>query len=76
MNMKTRPKVGMLLIGAKRFRELGQGTADGTYESRKLGEAERYLNRFGEFADIVYDGIVYEREDVQRTIDLFFKERV
>ena len=29
MNMKTRPKVGMLLIGAKRFRELGQGTADG-----------------------------------------------
>ena len=76
MNMKSRPKVGMLLIGAKRFRELGIGTADGTYESRKLGEAERYLNRFGEFADIVYDGIVYEREDVQRTIDLFFKERV
>ena len=76
MNMKSRPKVGMLLIGAKRFRELGTGTADGTYESRKLGEAERYLNRFGEFADIVYDGIVYEREDVQRTIDLFFKERV
>lgn len=76
MNMKTRPKVGMLLIGAKRFRELGQGTADGTYDERKLGEAERYLNRFGEFADIVYDGIVYEREDVERTVTRFFDERV
>lgn len=76
MNMNTRPKVGMLLIGAKRFRALGEGTADGTYESRKLDEAERYLNRFGEFADIVYDGIVYEREDVEKTMNRFFVERV
>jgi len=76
MNMKSRPKIGMLLIGAKRFRQLGEGTADGTYETRKLDEAQRYLNRFGEFADIVYDGIVYEREDVDRTINRFFIERV
>lgn len=76
MNMKTRPKVGMLLIGAKRFRSLGEGTLNGTYETRKLEEAGKYLDRFGKFADIVYDGIVYEREDVEKSIDRFFIEKV
>lgn len=76
MNMNTRPKVGVLFIGAKRFRELGQGTADGTYEERKLAESKVYIDRFAEFADIVYDGIVYEREDVVRTVNKFFLERV
>ncbi|MBQ8510537.1 MAG: hypothetical protein IJ493_11585 [Clostridia bacterium] len=76
MNKNTRPKIGVLLIGAKRFRALGEGTADGTYDERKLGEASVYIDRFSEFADVVYDGIVYEREDVERTVNLFFNQRV
>jgi L-arabinose isomerase len=76
MNTKSKPKVGMLLIGSKRFRALGVGTADGTYEERKLVEAETYINRFSEFADLVYSGIIYEREDITRTIDEFFTARV
>ena len=76
MNLYSRPKVGVLFISAKRFRQLGEGTADGTYEARKLIESKSYLDRFGEFADVVYDGIVYEREDVERSISMFYNEKV
>ena len=76
MNLRTKPNVGILLIGAKRFRELGNGTADGTYDERKLSEAQKYIDSFSKFADIVYDGIVYEREDVSEAIDSFFMKKV
>ena len=44
MNLYSRPKVGVLFISAKRFRQLGEGTADGTYEARKLIESKSYLS--------------------------------
>lgn len=76
MELKSRPKIGLLLIGAKRFRNLGADTSDGTYESRKLGEADVLRRRLSEFADVLFDKIVYERADVDSAINRFFLERV
>ena len=35
MDLKRKPKTGMLFIGAERFCHLGEGTKDGTYAERK-----------------------------------------
>lgn len=70
-----RAKIGLLLIGSPRFKALGGGTAHGTYESRKLLEAETIVKNFEEIGTVLYPGIVYEREDVNRAIDLFYREK-
>lgn len=76
MNLFRKPKVGVILIGAKRFKPLGAGTADGTYEERKAIEAQNYINKFSEFADIVFDGPVYEREEAEAAANKFYNEKV
>lgn len=73
---RTRPKTGLLFIGAKRFRQLGEGTADGTYEVRKKTEYKTYLDAFGKFTDTVSCGMCYDREDAERAIELFTAEKV
>ena len=36
MIVERKPRIGLLLIGSPRFKPLGEGTAHGTYEARKL----------------------------------------
>ena len=70
------PRIGLLLIGSPRFKPLGEGTAHGTYEARKLREEKEIIGEFQEIGEIVTPGIVYEREDVTKAIDLFFTRKV
>lgn len=71
-----RAKIGLLLIGSPRFKALGEGTSHGTYGSRKLLEADEIAKNFEDIGQVINPGIVYEREDVNRAIDLFFREGV
>lgn len=72
MDLSRKPKIGVLLIGAKRFKPLGEGTEHGCYEQRKAAEADAYVSRFAEFADVVFDGPVYEREEAQAAARHFY----
>ncbi|MBP5288488.1 MAG: hypothetical protein J6Z79_01265 [Clostridia bacterium] len=76
MDLFRKPKIGLLLIGAERFQELGEGTAEGTYKERKARETRRYLDRIGEVADVVFDEPVYTREAAQKAVDRFYNEKV
>lgn len=68
MDFSRKPRIGVLLIGAKRFKPLGEGTARGSYEQRKAAEADSYISVFSGFADIVFDGPVYEREEAEAAV--------
>ena len=70
------PRMGLLLIGSPRFKCLGEGTAHKTYEVRKTAEEQMILDNFREIGDVITPGIVYERQDVEKAVDLFFQEKV
>lgn len=70
-----KPKVGVLLISPPRFRNLGEGTEHGTYEVRKEKESKKMLEGFT-FADPVFPGVVYTREDMKNAMRLFESENV
>lgn len=72
MDFSKKPKIGVLLIGAKRFKPLGEGTARGDYEHRKEEEAASYVERFSSFAEVVFDGPVYEREEAEAAARRFY----
>ena len=77
MNAKEKnrkPKAGLLLIASPRFKSLS-GPKRGTYGERKE-LAVREIKATMDFLDLVDPGIVYEREDAEKAIDLFFKEKV
>ena len=76
MIVERKPRIGLLLIGSPRFKPLGEGTAHGTYEARKLREEKEIIGEFQEIGEIVTPGIVYEREDVTKAIDLFLTRKV
>ncbi len=76
MKFDRKPRIGLLLIGAKRFKPLGEGTARGNYEQRKAIEAESYMKKFAEFADVVFDGPVYEREEAEAAARKFYADKV
>ena len=71
-----KPKIGVLLIEAERFRGLGEGTARGTYAVRKDAEAAAYIEKIKEFADVVYPGPVWERDGAESAARLFYNEGV
>ena len=72
---KTRKaKAGLLLIASPRFKNL-YGPKRGTYGERK-DEAVKQIKATMDFMDLVDPGIVYEREDAQRAMDLFYNEKV
>ena len=75
MIVERKPRIGLLLIGSPRFKPLGGGTAHGTYEARKLREEKEIIGEFQKIGEIVTPGIVYEREDVTKAIDLFFTRK-
>lgn len=69
-----KPKIGVLLIEAERFRSLGAGTARGLYSERKDAEAASYIKKISEFAEVVYPGPVWERNGAERAAQLFYNE--
>lgn len=77
LNRKSvRPKAGLLLIASPRFRNLGEGLTRGSYGDRKDIDVKNILGSLGESLDVVFPGIVYEREEMQGAMDLFFAEKV
>lgn len=73
--LKTRKaKAGLLLIASPRFKNLS-GPKRGTYGDRK-DAAVKEIKATMEFLDLIDPGIVYEREDAQRAMDLFYNEKV
>ncbi|MCR5407568.1 MAG: hypothetical protein K6E61_00455 [Bacteroidales bacterium] len=69
-----KPKAGLLLIASPRFKNL-YGPIRGTYGERK-DMAVKEIKASMDFLDLVDPGIVYEREDALKAIDLFFAEKV
>ncbi len=70
----SKPRAGLLLIASPRFKNL-YGPKRGTYGERK-DEAVKEIKATMEFLDLVDPGIVYEREDAQKAMDLFYNEKV
>ena len=74
-NLKTRKaKAGLLLIASPRFKMLGEGLKRGTYAERKSADVEKILGTL-DFLDVVFPGIVYEKEEVQAAMDRFYMGR-
>ena len=69
-----KPKAGLLLIASPRFKNLS-GPKRGTYGERK-DKAVKDIKATMGFMDLVDPGIVYEREDAQKAMDLFYNEKV
>jgi L-arabinose isomerase len=64
-----------LFISPPRFRNLGEGTEHGFYYERKEREATSLLQSF-DFADTVFPGVVYTREDMDQAVARFTNESV
>ena len=74
-NEKMRkPRAGLLLIASPRFKNLS-GPKRGTYGERK-DIAVKDIKATMEFLDLVDPGIVYEREDAEKALKLFFDKEV
>ena len=69
-----KPRAGLLLIASPRFKNL-YGPKRGTYGERK-DKAVAQIKATMDFLDLVDPGIVYEREDAQRAMDLFYNHNV
>jgi len=69
-------KAGLLLIASPRFRNLGEGLNRGTYHERKTSDVEAIIGSLKEEIDIVFPEIVYEREDIQNAMNLFYLQKV
>ena len=76
MNKTRKPKAGVLLIASPRFKELGAGTARGTYANRKAADTENILAEWQKNMDVVCPGIVYDRDGTEAAINRFFAEKV
>ena len=75
-NSKTRKaKAGLLLIASPRFKNLGVGLSRGTYAERKERVVKEILSTL-DFLDVVFPEIVYEREDAEQAMDIFYREKV
>jgi L-arabinose isomerase len=74
---KTRlPKVGLLCIGSKRFRGLGKGTANGTYENRVSRETQAILDELSDDVEMLFTGDIYTEVDLNKALSTFMDERV
>ena len=71
---QRKPKAGLLLIASPRFKNL-YGPKRGTYGERK-DKAVKEIKATMDFLDLVDPGIVYEREDAEKALNIFFAEKV
>lgn len=78
MNKKKfeKAKAGLLLIASPRFKNLGNGLLRGTYHERKLKEVEDIVQSLQGELELIYPGIVYEREQMEQAMQLFWSEKV
>jgi len=78
MNSKKfeRAKVGLLLIASPRFKNLGEGLSRGTYHERKLKEVEKIVESLQDKLYLINPGIVYDRENIEQAMKLFYDEKV
>ncbi len=67
-------RAGLLLLASPRFKNLS-GPKRGTYHERKLKATEQ-IKASMDFLDLVDPGIVYEREDALRAMDMFYNAKV
>ena len=67
-------KAGLLLIASPRFKNLS-GPKRGTYGERKE-KVVKEIKATMDFLELADPGIVYEREDAQKAMDLFYNEKV
>lgn len=66
--MKTKmPKIGIILVSPPRFHDLGIGTKNGPYSERKEKVAKELLTHF-DYAETVFPGIIYSKEDMENAI--------
>jgi L-arabinose isomerase len=73
---QNKPKVGILLIGSRRFRKLGEGCKSGTYEERRGRFGDELIEQLGRIAECAFPGVAYEREDMDNAIRFFMQEKV
>jgi L-arabinose isomerase len=79
MNNKDRKsKAGLLLLASPRFKNLGSGLSRGTYGERKAKEVDSVIltDSLRSFLNVVYPGIVYKREDIEKAMLSFINEKV
>lgn len=69
-----KPRAGLLLVGCPRFRNLS-GPKNGSYGDKKAVVAEDILSSL-DFLDVTFPGIVYEREDAEKAMDMFYNAKV
>lgn len=69
-----KPRAGLLLVGCPRFRNLS-GPKNGSYGDKKAVVAEDILSSL-DFLDVIFPGIVYEREDAEKAMDMFYNAKV
>ena len=75
LEAKTRkPRAGLLLVASPRFKNL-YGPKRGTYGERKEKAVEE-IKASMDFLELVDPGIVYEREDAEKALKLFFDNDV
>ena len=67
-------RAGLLLIASPRFKNLS-GPKRGTYGERK-DKVVKEIKATMDFLDLVDPGIVYEREDAEKALRLFFDQNV
>ncbi len=67
--------IGLLLISTPRFRDLGEGTEQGYFRERKEQAADKLRQRL-DFAETVFPGVVYTRQEVKNAIREFTAAQV
>ena len=72
---KRKARAGLLLIASPRFKNL-YGPKRGTYGERKEIAVKDIKASMSGFLDLVDPGIVYEREDAQKAMDMFWAQKV
>ncbi|WP_295935689.1 hypothetical protein [uncultured Alistipes sp.] len=74
-NKTRKAKAGLLLIASPRFKNLGEGLSRGTYAERKNIAVDEILATM-DFLDVVFPGVVYDKEEAIAAMDRFFVEKV
>jgi len=68
--MQNKPRMGLLFFASERFCPLGDGTVNGSYQERKIQEAERIKNTLSDCVDISFDKICFSSEDSIQAVKL------
>ena len=74
MKQLNKPVIGVLLLSTPRFRSLGEGTEHGFFYERKDQAAKELLSGL-DFADVIFPGVVYTREELKEAMGLFCSRR-